>query len=65
MDLKNVNVGFAMTGSFCTFSKTIEKLKELVEKGANVIPIMSFNSYRIDTRFGKANDFIDTIEKIY
>ena len=64
MDLKNVNVGFAMTGSFCTFSKTIEKLKELVEKGANVIPIMSFNSYRIDTRFGKANDFIDTIEKI-
>ena len=64
MDLKNVNVGFAMTGSFCTFSKTIEKLKELVEKGANVIPIMSFNSYRIDTRFGKTNDFIDTIEKI-
>lgn len=64
MDLKNVNVGFAMTGSFCTFSKTIDKLKELVNKGANVIPIMSFNSYTIDTRFGKANDFIDTIEKI-
>lgn len=64
MDLSNINVGFAMTGSFCTFSKTIDKMKKLVEKKANVIPIMSFNSYSINTRFGKATDFINTVENI-
>ena len=53
-----------MTGSFCTFSKTITKIKELVKKGANVIPIMSYNAYNLDTKFGKANDFINEIENI-
>lgn len=64
MELEGINVGFAMTGSFCTFSKTITKIKELVKKGANVIPIMSFNAYNLDTKFGNANDFINEIENI-
>ncbi len=64
MNLEGINVGFAMTGSFCTFSKTITKIKELVKKGANVIPIMSFNAYNLDTKFGNANDFIKEIENI-
>lgn len=64
MELEGINVGFAMTGSFCTFSKTISKMKELVKKGANVIPIMSFNAYNLDTKFGNANDFITEIENI-
>ena len=53
-----------LTGSFCTFSKVIPKIKELVKKGANVIPIMSNNAYNLDTKFGKAEDFINEIEKI-
>ncbi len=60
----NVNIGFAMTGSFCTFGKTVPKIKELVDNGANVIPIMSYNAYELDTKFGKAIDTIDEIEKI-
>ena len=63
MELKNKKIGFAMTGSFCTFSKTIE-LKKIVKTGAKVIPIMSYNSYNLDTRFGKASDFINEIESI-
>ena len=39
-------------------------MKELIEKGAEVIPIMSFNSYNLDTKFGKAQDFINEIEEI-
>ena len=31
---------------------------------ANVIPIMSYNSYNEDTKFGKAQDFIKDIENI-
>lgn len=64
MSLNGVKVGFALTGSFCTFKTTIEKIKELAEKGAEIIPVMSFNAYNIDTRFGKATDFITEIEEI-
>lgn len=65
MKLKGKNIGFILTGSFCTFSKTIPKIKELIQKEeANVIPIMSYNSYNLDTKFGKAKDFIQEIEEI-
>ena len=64
MSLKNIKIGFALTGSFCTFSKTIPKMKELVKLGADVLPIMSFNAYNMDTKFGKAKDFINEIEEI-
>jgi dipicolinate synthase subunit B len=64
LDIKGKKIGFVLTGSFCTFSKTIPKIKELIMKGAEVIPIMSFNSYNLDTKFGKAQDFINEIEEI-
>lgn len=64
MSLKNVKIGFALTGSFCTFSKTIEQMENLVKLGAEVIPIMSYNSYNLDTKFGKASEHIDRIEQI-
>lgn len=64
MEIKGKKIGFVLTGSFCTFSKTIPKVKELVKMGAEVIPIMSYNAYGLDTKFGKAKDFIDEIEEI-
>ena len=64
MNLKDKNIGFIFTGSFCTFSKTIEQLKKIVNEGANVIPIMSEHSYTMDTKFGKADDFIKQIKEI-
>lgn len=65
MELVGKKIGFVLTGSFCTFKKTIPKIKELVEKEkAEIIPIMSYNSYNLDTKFGKAKDFILEIEKI-
>ena len=53
-----------MTGSFCTFRKTIDELKKIVKLGAKVVPIMSENSYTMDTKFGKAEDFIKEIEEL-
>ena len=64
MDFKGLKIGFALTGSFCTFSKTIPKIKELVNLGADVLPIMSFNAYNMDTKFGQSKDFIKQIEEI-
>ena len=62
--MKNVNIGFAMTGSFCTFSKALKVMESFVLSGANVIPIMSFNARNTDTRFGKAEDFATRIREI-
>ena len=62
--MKQLNVGFAITGSFCTFSKTKKIIKQLVNENMNVLPIMSYNSYNEDTRFGNANEFIMDIENI-
>ena len=58
------NIGYVFTGSFCTFRKSINEMKKIVEKKANVLPIMSYHSYELDTKFGKAQDFIDEIEQI-
>ena len=64
MDLKDKKIGFTLTGSFCTFQKVIPKMKEIKKLGAEIIPIMSFNGYNLDTKFGKAKDFIEEIENI-
>lgn len=64
MNLKEKNIGFAFTGSFCTFNKTILELKKLISLKANIIPIMSFNSYYLDTKFGKAKDFRNQIKEL-
>lgn len=64
MNLEGKRIGFVMTGSFCTFRKTIDELKKIVKLGAKVVPIMSENSYTMDTKFGKAEDFRNEIEDI-
>lgn len=64
MEIKNKNIGFVLTGSFCTFHKVIPQIMKMKELEANVLPIMSENSYTMDTKFGKADDFIKEIEEI-
>lgn len=64
LKLEGKNVGFSLTGSFCTFKNTIPQIKKIVEQGATVIPIMSFNSYQLNTKFGEAKEFIKEIEEI-
>lgn len=62
--MEKITVGFALCGSFCTFEKVVDEIKALKDKGLNIIPIMSFNAYQTDTRFGKAEKFINEIENI-
>ncbi len=64
MKVKGKKIGYVLTGSFCTFSKTIPINKRINKNEAEVIPIMSYNSYNLDTKFGKAQDFINEIEEI-
>lgn len=62
--MNGIKVGYALTGSFCTFEKTLKQMEGLIKEGADVLPIMSFNAYNLDTRFGKAKDFRAYIENL-
>lgn len=62
--MNSPKVGFAVCGSFCTFSKALEQMDILIKSGYEVIPIMSFNASSIDTRFGKAKDICGKIEEM-
>ena len=64
MKLENKKIGFAFTGSFCTFKAVIEELKKIREEKADILPIMSYNSYNLDTKFGTAKEYIDEIKEI-
>jgi dipicolinate synthase subunit B len=56
MLLDGVKLGFALTGSFCTFAKVIPEIKKIVAEGAEVYPIISDSVDKFDTRFGCADD---------
>lgn len=62
MKLSGCNIGFAITGSFCTFDKIKPQIDILKKEGANIVPIFSYNASGLDNRFTKAADFVDQIE---
>lgn len=57
-------IGYGLCGSFCTFSRSIAVMAKLRADGHEVIPIMSDVAYSTDTRFGKASEIRDKIERI-
>lgn len=62
--MKNLTIGYALCGSFCTMEKSILQMKKLAENGYKIIPIMSFNASNTDTKFGKSYEFKNEIENI-
>ena len=56
--MSDMTIGFAITGSFCTFKAVFPQMNLLVEHGYHVLPIMSENVYTTDTRFGRAADWV-------
>lgn len=59
--LKGIKVGFAMTGSFCTFERCFRQAERLREMGAEIIPIMSENAAKFSTRFGT---YVENLNKM-
>ncbi len=58
-----MNIGFAMCGSFCTYSKVFP-IMELLSRDYQITPILSDASYTIDSRFGTADEHIARIREI-
>ena len=52
-----MEIGFAMCGSFCTYSQVFPVMEDLT-KEHNVTPIFSDAAYTVDSRFGTAEDHI-------
>lgn len=64
MSLKGKKIGVAFTGSFCTFEKVFKELKNLVKTEAEVYPIFSDSAQTINSRFGKAEEFLQNAKDI-
>ncbi len=62
--MEHITVGYAFCGSFCTMKQSVAALRELSRFDIKIKPIMSEIVYKTDTRFGKAQEFIDEIEAI-
>ncbi len=57
-------VGFAITGSFCTYEKIKGVVRRLVEDDNRVVPIFSNVAQTVNCRFGNAKDFVIEIQEI-
>ena len=58
-----MNIGFAMCGSFCTYASVFPVMTALSREHA-VIPIFSEAAYKVDSRFGTAQEHIRLAEEI-
>lgn len=64
MDWSKITVGYALSGSHCTFAEVMPQIKRFVDAGAKVIPIISNTLLTTDTRFGKAEDWRKQLKDI-
>lgn len=62
--MKKTVIGFAMTGSFCTFEKALTQMEALVKRGYEVLPVLSFNAGGLDTRFMTAEHLRERLREI-
>lgn len=60
----DIQVGFAVCGSFCTHRQALDALTELRGRYKNILPIVSDFSAKTNTRFGRAEDLIWELEQI-
>lgn len=58
-----MNIGFALCGSFCTYSAIFPIVEELAKRN-NITPILSFSASTTDTRFGKAAEHTARLTQI-
>ncbi len=57
-------IGYALCGSFCTIARSMKIMQALVDEGHELVPIMSECAFSTDTRFGRAADIRERVEKI-
>ncbi len=64
MKIAGKRIGFGLTGSHCTYDEVYPQIENLVNGGAEVIPIVTHKVKNTDTRFGKGEDWVAKIEEL-
>ncbi|MFD0587529.1 dipicolinate synthase subunit B [Paenibacillus sp. GCM10027627] len=64
MNWNGKTVGYALSGSHCTFAEVMPEIKRFVDAGANVVPIVSNTLITTDTRFGTAKEWQEQLTGI-
>ena len=62
--MKDIRVGFAMCGSFCTHKQVLSELEKLCGQYSEITSILSEACRSTDTRFGKAEDLRVAVERL-
>lgn len=57
-------IGYCLCGSFCTIDSSLKIMAQLVARGDKILPILSENVQKFDTRFGKAQSLINSVKVI-
>lgn len=57
-------IGYAICGSFCSFSASLATLERLVLSGEEIQPIFSERAYATDTRFWLSSEFSSRVENL-
>jgi len=64
MTWQGKTVGFALTGSHCTFDEVMPQIKRFVDAGATVVPVASHTLMSTDTRFGTSESWQKQLKEI-
>lgn len=64
MEIAGKRIGFALTGSFCTYEKVFAEMEHLVALGAKVFPIFSYVPQEMNCRFGNWKEFMEQATEI-
>ncbi len=57
-------VGYALSGSHCTFAEVMPQIQRFVDAGASVIPIVTQTIMTTDTRFGTSEEWQRRLKEI-
>ncbi|WDH96005.1 dipicolinate synthase subunit B [Paenibacillus urinalis] len=64
MNWQGKTVGYAITGSHCTFEEVMPVIKRFKDEGADVVPIISNSVLTTDTRFGTSESWRKQLKDI-
>lgn len=64
MNWQGITVGYALSGSHCTFAEVMPQIARFVDAGANVIPIVTNTIMTTDTRFGTSEEWQTKLKEI-
>jgi dipicolinate synthase subunit B len=64
MSWQGKTIGFALTGSHCTFAEVMPQIQQFIDADADVVPIVSKTIVTTDTRFGNSEDWQKQLKEL-